>query len=242
MPCWGNKPSIFLFLVHVYYTFEDPSFSAGIFYLPCYSSPFEIPCNSNAPFLTQNPLYYTRFDMSNSAFVGQPPATIDDGLIIRGYARTLGVAENMLDATEVFPLPAVKSLDGANDVSTNSSIITCMSLAIALLLLMTGTRLGLRVFLNDLRIGYDDFMIIPAAIGALSWYSLIIAMAIYGGAGKPIYSITYYELNYFYRVSLVSWRQEPSTATNIQRNPVRRPQPDNLPHHRHTDWYLHHTV
>ena len=142
--------------------------------------------------------------MSNSAFVGQPPATIDDRLIIRGYARTLDVAENMLDPTQVFPLCVGKSIDGANDVSKNSSIITCLGLAIALTLFITGTRLCLRVFWKDLRMGYDDLVIIPAAIGALSWYSLMIAMAIYGGAGKPVYDITYCELNYLYRVSLVS--------------------------------------
>lgn len=140
--------------------------------------------------------------MSNSAFVGQPPATVEDQLIIRGYVRTLGVTENKLDPTELFPLYAAKSTDGANDVPKNSSIITCMSLAIALIFLMTGTRLCLRVFWKDLSMGYDDLVIIPAAIGALSWYSLMIALATYGGAGKPIYDITYCELNYFYRVSL----------------------------------------
>ena len=145
---------------------------------------------------------YTRLDMSNSAFVGQPPATIEDQLIIRGYVRTLGVIENNLDATEVFPSYAAKSIDGANEVSKNSSIITCMSLAIALISLMAGTRLCLRVFWKDLSMGYDDFVIIPAAIGALSWCSLMIALATYGGAGKSIYDITYCELDYFYRVSL----------------------------------------
>lgn len=180
--------------------------------------------------------------MSNSAFVGQPPATFEDGLIIRGYARRLGVIENMTDPTQVFPLPPDKSLDGAKDVSINSTIIACMSLAIALILLMTGTRLCLRVFRKDLRIGYDDLVIIPAVIGALSWYSLMIAMAIYGGAAKHIYDITYHELDYFYRVSLLTWRREPSKTTNINRNPVRGSQPDDIPHHRHTDSYLHHAV
>ena len=179
--------------------------------------------------------------MSNSAFVGQPPATFEDRLVIRGYARRLGVTENMTDPTQVFPLSPDKGLDGAKDVSMNSTIITCMSLAIALILLMTGTRLCLRVFWKDLRIGYDDLVIIPAVIGALSWYSLMIAMAIYGGAAKHIYDITYHELDCFYRVSLLTWRQEPSKTTNMHRNPVRGSQSDDLPHHRHIDSYLHHS-
>ena len=148
----------------------------------------------------------------------------------------------MLDPTQVFPLYAVKSIDGANDVSKDSRIITCMSLAIALILLITGTRLCLRVFRKDHRMGYDDIVIIPAAIGALSWYSLMIAMAIYGGAGKPIYEITYDELDYFYRVSPVSWLQKRAKATNIHWDPVRRPQPGSFPRHRHIDRYLHHAV
>lgn len=234
---------VFLFLLcRVYCTFKDLSFSAGILYLPCYSSSLEIQCNSNAFFSTQKPFHYTRFDMSNSAFVGQSPATIDDRLIIRGYARTLGVAENMLDPTQVFPLYAVGSINTASDFSNNSTLVTCMGLAIALILLITGTRLGLRVFWKDLSMGYDDLVIIPAAIGALSWYNLMIALAIYGGAGKPIYEITYYELNYFYRVSLVSWPQYCTKITDIKRTSVRRPQPDNFPDHRHNDGYLHHAV
>ena len=222
--------------------FEDLSFSAGIFYLPCYSSPLQIPCNPNAAFPTQEPFLYTQFDMSKSAFVGQPPATIDDRLIIRGYARALDVAENMSDPTQVFHLYAVKSIDGTSDVSKNPILITCMTLAIALTFLITGTRFYLRVFRKDLSIGYDDLVIIPAAIGALSWYSLMIALAIHGGAGKPIYDITYYELNYFYQVSLVSWPQERTKTTDIQRGSVRRPQPDSLPNHRHTDRHLHHAI
>lgn len=180
--------------------------------------------------------------MSNSAFVGQPPATFEDRLIIRGYARRLGVTENMSDPTQIFPLPPDRSLDGAKDVSINSIIITCMSLAIALILLITGTRLCLRVFWKDLRIGYDDLVIIPAAIGALSWYSLMIAMVIYGGVGKHICVITYHELDYFYRVSLVTWRQEPSKTTNMHRDPVCGSQPNDLPHHCHTNSHLHHAV
>ena len=179
--------------------------------------------------------------MSNSALVGQPPATNDDRLIIRGYARTLDVAENMLDPTQIFPLYAIKSIDSASDVSKNI-LVTCMTLAIALILLTTGTRLCLRVFRKDLSIGYDDLVIIPAAIGALSWYSLVIALAIYGGAGKHIYDITYYELNYFYQVSLVSWPQERTKTADIQRESARRPQPDNFPNHRHSDSYFHHAI
>ena len=180
--------------------------------------------------------------MSNSAFVGQPPTTFEDRLIIRGYARRLGVTENMSDPTQVFPLPPGKSLDCGKAVSINPTTITCLSLAMALILLMTGTRLCLRGFWKNLRIGYDDLVIIPAAIGALSWYSLMIAMTIYGGAGKHIRDITYHELDYFYRVSLVTWRQEPSKTTNIHRNLVCGSQPNDLPHHRHTDSYLHYAV
>ena len=143
--------------------------------------------------------------MFNSALVGQPPATFEDRLIIRGYARRHGITENMSDPTQVFPLPPGKSLDCGKAVSINPTTITCMSLAIALILLMTGTRLCLRVCRKDLRIGYDDLVIIPATIGALSWYSLIITMTIYGGAGKHICDITYLELDYFYQVSPVTW-------------------------------------
>ena len=54
--------------------------------------------------------------------------------------------------------------------------------------------------------GCDDFVIIPAVIGAVAWFGMMIAMAVVGGAGKHVKDITYSELNDFYRVGLASDR------------------------------------
>ena len=142
--------------------------------------------------------------MSNSALVGQAPVTTDDELIIRGYARTLGMIDNVLDPSQIFRLSIVNSSQhGAKKNFQNASIAASMSLAIALIVLITGTRLGLRVFQKDLSISYDDFVIVPAAIVSVAWFSITIAMLLYGDTSQHIYDVTYSELNAFYRVRLV---------------------------------------
>ncbi len=69
-----------------------------------------------------------------------------------------------------------------------------------LVILITGARLGLRYFRRDLKFGYDDWVIVPAALAAAAWMALAIGMVVYGGAGKHIYDLTYEEANWFYSV------------------------------------------
>ena len=77
-----------------------------------------------------------------------------------------------------------------------------MAVAIALVVLITGTRLCLRIFRKNLSVGCDDFAIILAVVGAVAWFGMMIAMAVAGGAGKHVKDITYSELNDFYRARL----------------------------------------
>ena len=74
-------------------------------------------------------------------------------------------------------------------------------MVIFLVLLITGTQLSLRYFRKDLKIGYDDYVIIPAALGVVSWFSLAIVIVVKGGAGQHIYDIIYMEVYWFYKVS-----------------------------------------
>ena len=79
-------------------------------------------------------------------------------------------------------------------------MIASTSVAIALVILITGTRLGLRVFRKDLKVGLDDFVIVPAALATVAYMALAIGSVVYGGAGKHIYDMTYQELDWFYEV------------------------------------------
>lgn len=79
-------------------------------------------------------------------------------------------------------------------------MIASTSVAMALVILITGTRLGLRFFRKDLKVGYDDFAIIPAALATVAYMAIAIASVVYGGAGKHVYDMTYEELDWFYEV------------------------------------------
>ena len=70
----------------------------------------------------------------------------------------------------------------------------------ALVIIITGARLGLRFFRRDLKVGYDDWAIGPAMLAAVAYMAMAIAMVRYGGAGKHIYDLTYEEVDWFYQV------------------------------------------
>lgn len=118
--------------------------------------------------------------MSGSAFVGQPPNNQDDSYIIRGLTRINGIPDQALNTYQIFP---------QNIQGPWPRIIAALSVAIALVLLITGTRIGLRFFRRDLRWGYDDIAIIPAAIGAIAWLGCAIGMASQGGSSSSNYSL-----------------------------------------------------
>ena len=79
-------------------------------------------------------------------------------------------------------------------------MIASTSAAMALVILITGARLCLRFFRRDLKVGIDDFVIVPAMLTAVAYFALAIGMMVYGGAGKHIYDMTYEELDWFYEV------------------------------------------
>ena len=79
-------------------------------------------------------------------------------------------------------------------------MIASIAVAMALVILITGARLCLRCFRRDLKVGIDDFVIVPAALTAIAYFALAIGMVVYGGAGKHIYDMTYEEAEWFYKV------------------------------------------
>lgn len=79
-------------------------------------------------------------------------------------------------------------------------MIASTAVAMALVMLITGARLGLRYFRRDLKVGYDDFVIVPAALATVAYMAVATGQVVYGGAGKHVYDMTYQELNWFYEV------------------------------------------
>ena len=136
-----------------------------------------------------------------SALFGHPAANVNDWYIVRAFARQAGIPNGMLNPANGFPFhapaqPTPYHLRGP-------SIIASASVTISLVLAITTLRLSLRIFRRDLRFGYDDFAIIPAALGVCVWLALQIAMVCMGGAGKHLYDLTYLEMRWFIGVSAV---------------------------------------
>ena len=79
-------------------------------------------------------------------------------------------------------------------------MIASTSVAMALVIIITGARLYLRYFRKELKVGIDDFVIVPAALATVAYMALAIGLVVYGGVGKHIYDMTYEEINWFYEV------------------------------------------
>lgn len=135
-----------------------------------------------------------------SALFGQPPNNQDDWFIIRGFARWAGIPDEALNPSHGFPSPVQRPPTASHYASRGPSMIASTSVAMALVILITGARLGLRCFRKDLKVGYDDFVIVPAALATVAYMAVAIGGVVYGGAGKHIYDMTYQELNWFYEV------------------------------------------
>lgn len=105
--------------------------------------------------------------MAGSAVVGQPPANSNDHAIVVAIARLAGIPDGTLDPSKGVPMPLMRPASDHYPVSYPThapQTVAAMSVAIFLLSLITGLRLRLRFFRKDLRWGWDDVVIIPAAV------------------------------------------------------------------------------
>ena len=99
--------------------------------------------------------------MNCSALVGHPPNNQNDYWIIKGFLRQSGLPDKIIHPDNGLPIhKPPHALD--NERGTELMAATCV--AIALVFLISGTRLALRYFRSDLTWSWDDWMIIPAAV------------------------------------------------------------------------------
>ena len=133
--------------------------------------------------------------MPTSAFVGQHPVSINDKLVHRGILLVLGPSF----------LKKVTELPHTSQQNKASSLIIGSSFAIILIILITCSRLWVRKFrLRSFKA--DDWVIIPAAIGCVTFLSSTIAIAKVGCLGKHVQDCTYDEFGRFYEVSEASYQ------------------------------------
>ncbi|KAI9815931.1 MAG: hypothetical protein M1827_001923 [Pycnora praestabilis] len=138
--------------------------------------------------------------MPESALVGQPPLNSDDYYIVRALLREAGLFN--LDPKNGAMLPPARP-PNYHYHTRGPGIIAGMSLVIAFVVLITGARLMLRSFRRELKWGWDDWVIIPSAMGVIAYMAIQIAMVMYGGAGKHMYDCTYHDVYVFYRLGFI---------------------------------------
>ena len=126
--------------------------------------------------------------MVQSALLGLPPQTENDKLVYRGLKIFSP------DLLKINPGPA-----GRPHADRSPSMIIGTSFAIALVILITSTRIWVRLF-RSRAFGSDDIVIIPAAIGTCAYLGLNIATEAAGCLGEHIYDCTYSEFAWFYEV------------------------------------------
>ena len=143
-------------------------------------------------------------DSAPSALFGHPAADVNDWYIIRGLARLTGIPDGAIDPANWFPFDLHPPPGNPSYTSRGPSIIGSAAAAISLVLTITTVRLSLRYFRHDLRFGWDDFVIIPAALGVCTWFALSITSVILGGSGQHMYYITYTEIAWFFKVTFHS--------------------------------------
>lgn len=118
-----------------------------------------------------------------SALIGQPPNTTNDYYVAKYLLMAFGkTTDPMLGAF----IPPARPKEGYVFETRGPRILASMSVAIVVMIIITGMRLGVRVFRRGLMVGLDDVFIIPGVILALAWPSLQICAEVYGGAGKHV--------------------------------------------------------
>lgn len=135
--------------------------------------------------------------MTGSALLGHPPNNEDDSLIVLGFYRAVGIPEAAWNKTSVIP---VKTPPGAPHDTRQNEVILSMAFVIPLVVMITGTRLSLRLFKKDLHWGLDDWTIILAIFSVVAYLGIALAAAMNSGAGDHLYDLTYADFNTYLSV------------------------------------------
>jgi hypothetical protein len=150
-----------------------------------------------------------------SAYFNTPPATELDEQIVAGLLLLTGLTPNIKDPKNGVTIPPLRPTENYRFETKGPAVIIALSVCMVVLTLITFLRLGIRLFVHEVRFGADDWLIIPAYLLSMAYPALQIAMVQYGGAGKHFYDITYEEYFYYKAVSDNDPDDPHSSVTNI---------------------------
>ena len=138
--------------------------------------------------------------MGDSALVGQPPANDRDYWIVKGLYATIGKPD--ADASKGIVLPPPRPPHPSHHTK-GPSVIAGLAVCIFVCIAITAGRVLARYLLQTSRLGWDDFFIVIAAVGATVWFALVIAMVPLAAAGSHVYNATYMNVWWFHRIGSV---------------------------------------
>lgn len=134
--------------------------------------------------------------MAESAFVGHPPANQRDIWIIKGFFAAAGFPQkdpsNGLEMSQ--PHTSISSHDDRG-AAVIGGLATCIFVVVSI----TTARIMARYLLQTARLGWDDFFVVIAAMGAVVWLSVAAAMVPMAGAGRHVQSLRYDNLYWYIR-------------------------------------------
>ncbi|KAL8831195.1 MAG: hypothetical protein Q9191_001007 [Dirinaria sp. TL-2023a] len=116
--------------------------------------------------------------MVQSALFGQPPATQNDFWIVKGILFQEGV----VDADPAKGLPALQAVPRPNHENKSGSIVVGLALSIFFVVFITATRIIARKTMSSASLGWDDTLIVVAAVAAVVYFSLLSALLTNGSA------------------------------------------------------------
>ena len=126
--------------------------------------------------------------MGYSADINTPPANYHDAQIVKGMLLLAGIIPNASQVAQGVIIPPFRP-PNYHFETKGTRIIAGLSVCIVIIVVVTLTRLYLRLFVRSLKFGADDYLMIPALILAVAYPSLQIAMVTKGGAGKHMFDI-----------------------------------------------------
>ncbi|KAL9130691.1 MAG: hypothetical protein Q9217_001170 [Psora testacea] len=138
--------------------------------------------------------------MAGSAMIGDPPANLRDELIIKGLYAMAG--KTNVDPSKGIAIPPKRPTNPSHE-DKGGSVVAGLIVAISVIFAITVARTLTKWQYQNSRLGWDDALIIVAAAGAITWFSIVIAMVAKAGVGEHIYNTTYEETYWFARYGYI---------------------------------------
>ncbi|KAI9680560.1 MAG: hypothetical protein M1817_004000 [Caeruleum heppii] len=138
--------------------------------------------------------------MVDSALIGKPPLNDDDLNIVKALIKISG--RPGANPSRGVPLGPPRP-PGAPSDTRGPGVIAGMSIAMALVIFVTVSRLMVRKFHTRMEFGWDDWMIIPAALLVLAYQAVVIAMVEQACVGKHAADCTYHGFSMFIRYGAI---------------------------------------